>query len=99
MAGFRGHSGSFYPTNLGGNILEIVFNGLDRRTFAAVAARLREIGFCQSLDFFLRGRVLVFRAREVEFRALCEPRRLRALEKDKVLVLAHGSKRDEIQLL
>ena len=79
MAWFGGRACGFDVADAGGNVLEVIFNGCHRRAFTAVAGGFRQIGCRQPPDLCRRGRIPVFRAREIELRALHETRRLRAL--------------------
>src|SRR6185369_7261783 len=99
VAGFRRKARLFDPANVGGNVFEIILNGADRSTLAAVAASLSQVSAGELLNLG-RGRcVLVLRPGKIKLGALREPRRFRPLEKDEVLVLPHRVQGDEVELL
>ena len=70
VARFRSQPSLFHVPNLGGDVLEVIFNGADRGALPTVAAGLGEVGFGEALDLRLGRHVLIFGASEIKLRTL-----------------------------
>src|SRR5262249_11184834 len=98
MARFCDTSSLLDLTDLGGAVCEIPLDGFQGWSTRPGSACFGDIGRTQLLHLHFRSDVLIFGAGEIEGRLLHEPRRLRTLEEDKVLVLPDGIESNEMQL-